>query len=475
VAVVLAATGVGLWAGRQLEWEWNFMELEAEGLRSVELQDEIIDRFGLSVTVSMLTAPSVEASRELRDQLEDESLVGEVDDISQWTSPGDFEASRSHLSRLREATGLARTPLSYAGSGARSQAATVASRDDRFAALGVRERRQRFTDELDRLWANLVEIQALAIIGGQDRVVTKLQRLVARRETRDEGPLMQLVGRFSEADEAGWAHLERFAASFAGAMQAQVSAMAAGDGPVTIEEVPSDILARYQSYTADGYLMQIMPEHNLYERDELEPFQQMAERISPNVTGLPQMMLRMNTETMREGKTALLLAVVVILVVLLVDFKRPLLAVLSMLPLVSGFALMLLAMWLLHERLHYINMIAFPLIIGIGVDNGVHFLHRFLQEGPGGMERAVTSVGRAILMTSLTTMIGFGSLMLYLMRGMASLGLVLFIGVGACFLVTITLLPALATILESRILKAFPKHGRKHATTSTEELRESTR
>jgi predicted RND superfamily exporter protein len=52
----------------------------------------------------------------------------------------------------------------------------------------------------------------------------------------------------------------------------------------------------------------------------------------------------------------------------------------------------------------------------------------------------------------LTTMIGFGSLMLYLMRGMASMGLVLFIGVGACFVITITVLPALVSLLEDRFI-----------------------
>jgi hypothetical protein len=82
----------------------------------------------------------------------------------------------------------------------------------------------------------------------------------------------------------------------------------------------------------------------------------------------------------------------------------------------------------------------------------VHFFHRFIQEGKGGLGRAVTSVGRAMLMTSLTTMIGFGSLMLYLMRGMASLGLVLFVGVGTCLVVTFTLLPALAKLFEDRIV-----------------------
>jgi predicted RND superfamily exporter protein len=105
-------------------------------------------------------------------------------------------------------------------------------------------------------------------------------------------------------------------------------------------------------------------------------------------------------------------------------------------------------------------MIALPVIIGIGVDDGVHFFHRFIQEGRGGLKRAVSSVGRGMLMSSLTTMIGFGSLMLYLMRGMASMGLVLFLGVGACLVVTFTLLPALAILFEDTIFREKHRRGR---------------
>jgi outer membrane lipoprotein-sorting protein len=110
-------------------------------------------------------------------------------------------------------------------------------------------------------------------------------------------------------------------------------------------------------------------------------------------------------------------------------------------------------LWALGEKLNYINMIAFPVILGIGVDDGVHFMHRFMQEGQGGLRKALASVGQAMVMSSLTTMIGFGSLMFYLMVGMASMGLVLFIGVGACLLVTLLLMPALATIFGNRLLK----------------------
>ena len=182
-------------------------------------------------------------------------------------------------------------------------------------------------------------------------------------------------------------------------------------------------------------------------------FQDVIASIHPNVTGTPQMILSMLFQTIKEGKIACLAAIIVIFVVLLIDFRRPLLAGLAFLPLVSGISFMLGVLWLFGQKLNYINMIALPVIIGIGVDDGVHFFHRYIQEGRGGMGRAVTGVGRAMLMTSLTTMIGFGSLMLYLMRGMASLGLALFLGVGGCLLFTFTLLPALARVFENRIFR----------------------
>jgi hypothetical protein len=168
---------------------------------------------------------------------------------------------------------------------------------------------------------------------------------------------------------------------------------------------------------------------------------------------MPLMMLMLNVETMREGKLAFLVALAVILGVLLVDFRRPLMSALAFLPLLTGIALLLGFMFVTGEKLHYINVIALPVILGIGVDNGVHFLHRFAAAGPGGMERATTSVGRAILMSSLTTMVAFGSLMVYLMRGMADLGMVLFFGMGFCLIATFTVLPAAASLFENRILR----------------------
>jgi predicted RND superfamily exporter protein len=434
IVVSVLATALGMYAGTQLDWEWNWMELEPEGLRSVELQDEIIDAFKLSISLSMLTAESVEESRALRKTFKDRRVVGDVDDVSLWLSRPDFDESSIYIRDLKVALEKGRQMEANGPS------------------VDTEAGRARLAEELDRLWANIVEIQALSFTGGQDRIVDKTTQLVSRREDRESGLLRQVADRFAAADDIHWESFERFSEDFAHAMRNQALRMAEGDAPVTLDMVPADIRAKYISDTVPGFLMQIFPKKNLYEREDLEIFQEVAARVHPKVTGLPQMFLKMNLETIREGKLAFFAAIGVILLVLLLDFRRPLVAVLAFLPLISGLALMMGVMWLLSEKLNYLNLIAFPVIIGIGVDDGVHFFRRFIQEGKGGLGRAVTSVGRAMLMTSLTTMIGFGSLMLYLMRGMASLGLVLFVGVGTCLVVTFTLLPALAKLFEDRIV-----------------------
>jgi predicted RND superfamily exporter protein len=330
---------------------------------------------------------------------------------------------------------------------------------DEFSDMTVEDRRKVLADEIDRLWANMVEIQALAFMGGQDRVFAKTRRLVASRATRDQGVLRILADRLEAGHDVSWADVERFAETFSNRLHERVVQMTAREGPVTWDMVPAKIRALYASATRDGFLMHVSPKQNLFERDQLEMFRESTDRVSKHVTGTPHLILEMNDTTLEQGSRAMVAALIAIFVVLVLDFRRPLMAVLAVTPLVVGMSLTVGTMWLLGEKLNYMNMIGLPVIIGIGVDDGVHFFHRFVQEGGGGMRRAVSSVGHAMLMSSLTTMVGFGSLMAYSMRGMQSMGLVLFLGVGYCFIVTVTLLPALATVFESRIQDPGEKTG----------------
>ena len=119
-----------------------------------------------------------------------------------------------------------------------------------------------------------------------------------------------------------------------------------------------------------------------------------------------------------------------------------------MTPLLFGMVWMVGFMGLAGIQLTLLNVIALPLIIGIGIDDGVHVLHRYRIEGPGAIDRVYRSTGKAIIITSLTTMLAFGSLVFATYRGFGSMGLALFIGVGMCLAATIAILPAILAILE---------------------------
>ena len=90
------------------------------------------------------------------------------------------------------------------------------------------------------------------------------------------------------------------------------------------------------------------------------------------------------------------------------------------------------------------------MIIGIGVDNGIHLLHRFYETENPDLNAIVQFTGRAVMITSLTTLLGFGSLALASYRGVREMGLLSIIGVGFCLVASIGFLPAILKIWSRR-------------------------
>src|SRR5258708_1572694 len=103
------------------------------------------------------------------------------------------------------------------------------------------------------------------------------------------------------------------------------------------------------------------------------------------------------------------------------------------------------------------NMIAVPLILGVGIDNGVHVLHEFFSRRRDRRYLLGSSTGRGIAVAALTTILGFGTLMLSHHRGLASLGLCLTLGVTCCMLTALVFLPAVLRLLSiHRLAQAKP-------------------
>jgi predicted RND superfamily exporter protein len=173
----------------------------------------------------------------------------------------------------------------------------------------------------------------------------------------------------------------------------------------------------------------------------MEQFVQQVRSVDPRATGNPLQTYEASRQMKRSYEQAAWYALSAILMVLYLDFRSLRHTLLAMLPLGLGILQLFGILGLLDVPLNPANMIVLPLILGIGIDDGVHVIHDFRrQRGP---YRISASTASAVLITSLTTMVGFGSLMIASHRGLQSLGRVLTIGVSCCLFTSLVMLPAL--------------------------------
>lgn len=153
----------------------------------------------------------------------------------------------------------------------------------------------------------------------------------------------------------------------------------------------------------------------------------------------------------RDLARAIFLVGAVVYALLVLHFRSLRLAALGMLPVVCSLIWTLGTMRLLGIELNLLNAIVLPMIIGLGIDDGIHILQRYFESEDGDVEGAVRHSGRAVTITSLTTIAGFGALSLAHFQGLREMGLLTILGVGYALIATLTLLPTLLQVSGPRV------------------------
>ncbi len=152
----------------------------------------------------------------------------------------------------------------------------------------------------------------------------------------------------------------------------------------------------------------------------------------------------------REAPYMVLATFIIVALLMWANFGRVRWAVLAVLPLVVGILWMLLLMEVFGLRLSFYNMVVLPAVLGIGNDAGAHMVHRYREEGFGSIRAVLRSTGEHVTMGALTTMIGFGGLILSFHPGLNSIGELAVAGIGTTLLGALVFLPALLQWLEDR-------------------------
>jgi predicted RND superfamily exporter protein len=204
----------------------------------------------------------------------------------------------------------------------------------------------------------------------------------------------------------------------------------------------AEVLERYMVQGEDGYRLRQEIRFDPARVDPLE-LQEGITIVAPEAQCTSNELIALQLRGMVKRDFTLLapLALVLVIILLIVHFRSLRWAGMALCPLLAGVAYMLGASALLGLDLNPANAVAIPLILGIGIDDGIHIVHRYREKKDVG--QAIRLTGRAVIMTSLTTMVGFGSLSTSHFPALASLGQLALLGIGSCLLTSLLLLPSL--------------------------------
>lgn len=212
--------------------------------------------------------------------------------------------------------------------------------------------------------------------------------------------------------------------------------------PAGIADLPQDFSERWVS--KEGiYRVEIRPKEDLHNPEAMRRFVEQVRQITPHTTGVPVLYLESSSAVLQAFSQAFIYAVMAITLVLFLTMSEKKDVFLILAPLLLASLLTGAAMALAGIHFNFANIIAIPLVFGMGVDNCIHMVHRFRTAPPRDGLLLHTSTALAVVLSALTNISGFGNLAVSPHRGMASMGIMLSIGILTTLICSMIVLPAL--------------------------------
>ena len=209
---------------------------------------------------------------------------------------------------------------------------------------------------------------------------------------------------------------------------------------VTLEDLPAEI---YQRWVNNGkYRIKILPKENLNDNNSMRNFVDQLQMFDKNIIGSPIVSIEAGNAVMNAFKSAFTYAFIAItlLLILLVKIKYDAMIILASVLVGATFTFGLMVLF--NIPLNFANIIGLPLLLGIGVDSGIHITERFYEVRESQTNIYTTSTTRGIIVSTLTTIFSIGNLAFSSHQGTASMGLLLSLGLISMMVTTMIILPS---------------------------------
>ncbi|MCC6158248.1 MAG: MMPL family transporter [Deltaproteobacteria bacterium] len=416
LAIIVSLLLAG-WGALQTSFNYDYRSLEPRGaisMKHVAILEERLDR---GLDYGLFVADDLTRIRDLTAKAKMLSTVREVESITDYI-PENQPAKNAKLRTL--------APV--------FDAIAIRQMPEAGDAFG----RETLADYAGAVRGSVRVVRAvlqLAILGGQFEVEDKAREVMTRIESFaksiDEHPNGQAA--------TGATRYQRYLSGELSRLLESLRLSARGE-ELTVEKLPA--IVREHFIGNDGRMVVYMyPTQNVWNEHFMKKHNAELLAVDETAVSVPIIFDAVVAAIKVDFKSSVWYSALAVFLLVLVDFRRLRTTLLAMLPLLSGGLWMVGIMPLIGMQFNLINVAIVPLILGIGVDNGVHILHRYRGETEHRVARAVEHTGKAIFLSALTTITGFGTLGLASYVAVGTLGQLLAVGVFFCFLSSVYVLP----------------------------------
>jgi hopanoid biosynthesis associated RND transporter like protein HpnN len=410
LTVVLSLLAV--WGALKVKFDYNLLNLQSKGTESVLWERRILETAGRSGFAALASARSLEELRAKHAAFSKLSSVSEVDSAL-LLIPEEQAEKRKIIQAF--------APLVL----------PVAVGRPRSVDVG------RLTTALDTLHRRL-NIAVAEAPPGETRTklaatTRSLQRLILKlRQSDPETTTPPLALLQYQVYRDFLVNFQR--------LQANLNPREVG-----LEHLPAEMRDKFVS--RDGvFLLRVNPAVDIWELEGARLFVEQLRTVDPDVTGTPVITYETIQLMERSYRQATIYAILLVAAVSFFLLRRVRETLLSMVPLGLGLLWTIGLMKVVGLKFTMGNIFGLPLLIGAAAEFGLNVVLRFMEDRDHGGPLLARSTVMAVLVNGLTTIVGFGSLMVADHRGIFGLGLFLTIGMVTSLVAALVVLPVLIRV-----------------------------
>ncbi len=416
--VTLLLCGAAATQIHKVHFDYNLLNMQSDGLPAVEFERELIASATKSVLFGAVVATDFQQAAEFEQQLTNLPVVASVDSITGFLSEGQINKLAIVGDIKRELACLQFSPLDPTPVDLQELSATLYSLGGYIGAAleVVRKDAPDLAPEFSSMGDAIEALRKEMLRGDAKQVAENAVKLGQYQQS--------LFNDIRDTFEALRNQDNR--------------------APLSAADLPEALRNRFVGVTGK-YLLMVYPKGDIWNREVQKRFIDQVSKIYPDVTGTPVQLYHYTALLKSSYEEAAWYSLGAIAILVFFHFRSLLSVLLALVPVAVGSLWLGGVMGWLDVPLNPANIMTLPLVIGIGVTNGIHILNRYAEEQtPNILAR---STGKAVLVSGLTSMAGFGSLILAQHRGIHSLGCVMTAGLATCMVAGLTFLPALLNLL----------------------------